>query len=98
MAKFTSIIIATVALLAGVQAACPPNGFFSGSELIDVYQCVDRATLERITPPFDEVNTDIYPTTADGTPQIPSASCKERGCRNSNGNKQTPPTIFARCN
>jgi hypothetical protein len=44
MAKFTSIVIATVALLAGVQAACPPNGFFCGSELIDVYKCKSHGT------------------------------------------------------
>lgn len=39
MAKFATLLIATVALLSGAQAACPANGQFCGSELIDVYQC-----------------------------------------------------------
>jgi len=59
---------------------------------------VDRATLQRLTPPGDEVNTDIYPTNGSGQPQIPSASCKATGCRNSNGDQNRPPTVFARCN
>jgi len=54
-----------------------------------------RAQLQSITPPFDEVNTDIYPTDSNGNPVIPSASCKERGCRNSNLN--VTPVQYATC-
>ncbi|KAK3347104.1 hypothetical protein B0T25DRAFT_553645 [Lasiosphaeria hispida] len=97
MAKFSTILLAAVALVAGVQAACPPNGLFCGSELLDVYQCVTRAQLARLTPPGDEINTDIYPTGSDGSPGIPGVSCKQTGCKNSNGDKNTPPTVYAQC-
>ena len=42
MAKFTAVIIAAVAALAGVEAqsrACPANGLFCGSELVNVIDC-----------------------------------------------------------
>ncbi|KAK5651601.1 hypothetical protein OQA88_11874 [Cercophora sp. LCS_1] len=95
MAKFTAILLATVALVAGVRAACPPSGFFCGSELVDVHKCITYEELRRITPPFDEVTTDIYPTTETGFVGIPSTSCKATGCRNSN--LQVSPPQYARC-
>jgi len=39
MAKFTSIFFAAVAIIAGVQAQCPPNALLCGSEILDVFHC-----------------------------------------------------------
>ena len=96
MVQLTTALIAVVALFTGAQAACPTNGVFCGSELVDVYQCTTNTTL--IGLQIDVWRSDLFPTDASGNPQRATRSCTARGCRNSNGDKNRPPTEFARCN
>jgi hypothetical protein len=50
MARISALIIAAATAIIGVQAGtCPHNGldsFFCGSELLDVYKCQYRVSLE----------------------------------------------------
>ncbi len=39
MAKIAAVVIAAIALAAGVRAGCPPNTFLCGSEITDVLRC-----------------------------------------------------------
>ncbi|KAK4445720.1 hypothetical protein QBC34DRAFT_384084 [Podospora aff. communis PSN243] len=94
--QFTTALVAAMALFTGAQAACPANGTFCGSELVDVYQCITAAQLQALQ--IDIWRTDLFPTDASGNVLKATATCRANGCRNSNGDKNRPPTVFARCN
>ncbi|GAB1319570.1 hypothetical protein MFIFM68171_09780 [Madurella fahalii] len=81
MAKLIALVLAAAALVANVQAACPPNANLCGSEIIDRYHC-DDGTLVLITPAGNDPRDCHFFTNAEGIPQGGGVACCSVGrCR-----------------
>ncbi|CAI4215853.1 unnamed protein product [Parascedosporium putredinis] len=87
MAKLFAIILATVAAISGVQAqSCPGNARLCGSEIVNDYQCVERASLIFLTPVGNEPEDCIFPTNEFGEPQARGTACCAIGRCTPSGN------------
>ncbi|KAK0620725.1 hypothetical protein B0T14DRAFT_546454 [Immersiella caudata] len=69
MVQLTTALFAAVALFTGAQAACPANGVFCGSELVDVYQSSQIDSTH--TQPFQPHPLPSQPRPPGPEPQLP---------------------------